>query len=85
MGTLSIIGVLIKVLPTILSLIQSVIDHMRIAEAKGVGRQEAIDEALTIQTEELKLATRSMYEGEASHNAHPDDDSGFDQDFKRND
>jgi len=57
---------------------------MKAAEAKGVGRAEAVDEALTIQTEELKLATRSMYEGEAAHNAHPNDDDGFDPEFRRN-
>ena len=51
--------------------------------AREIGRQQAVSEAVTIAAEELRLATEARFAAAAAHDAHPDDDSGFLEEFKR--
>jgi hypothetical protein len=53
------------------------------AEQREIGRQQALSEALTIAAEETRLAMEARFAAEIDHRAHPDDDSGFDQEFRR--
>jgi hypothetical protein len=81
----SIIPGLLAALPDVISLIRSIMGHVEAAQERGVGRQEAIAEALTIASEELKLATQAVYDADSAHATHPNDDGGFDGEFQRKD
>jgi hypothetical protein len=72
-----------QALPALLKLLQTVADYAIAQEAKGVGRAEAVTEALTIATAQLEEANKARQEAEVEHKQHPDDDDGFDKDFQR--
>jgi hypothetical protein len=79
----STITALITALPKILALIQFITGMVRDAEQRGVGRQEAINEALTLAHRQLAEADAAELEANAAHAKHPDSDDAFDNEFKR--
>lgn len=74
---------LLSALPKIVALFQFLAAMVRDAEQRGLGRQEAISEALTIAHRQLAEADAAEVEARADHAAHPDDDAAFDQEFRR--
>ncbi len=74
---------ILKVLPQIIELIRFFAGMVRDAEQRGLGRSEAIAEALTIAHRQLAEADAAEVEAEEDHAAHPDSDAGFDQSFRR--
>lgn len=82
MATLSAI---LSALPKLLSLISLIVSMVRESEQRGLGRTEAVKEALENAAQDIAYANAVEEDARRSHNEHPDDDSGFDQDFKRAD
>lgn len=78
----AVIQALLKALPALLKLFQSISDHILVAEGKGMGRAEAAAEALTIAASEVEAATAARAEAASDH-AKKGDDSAFDDDFRR--
>jgi hypothetical protein len=74
---------ILKVLPDLLVLLRAITEYMVRAEQREIGRQQALSEALTIAAEETRLAMEARFAAEIDHRAHPDNDSGFDQEFRR--
>jgi len=81
----AIIGLVIKLLPTILSIIEKVIAAAHDRRMIQAGQAEAINEANQRLSVTLAKARVAMREAEAAQATHPDDDAGFDQSFKRKD
>jgi hypothetical protein len=79
----ALIPTLIKLAPLFFRLFQSVSDHALLLQGKGMGRTEAVNEALTLAANEVDAATKARAEADAAHAAHPKDDGGFDQEFQR--
>jgi hypothetical protein len=73
----------IALIPDLIALILAVVKHFEAARLKGEGRAEAVSEALVIAAEELRVATKAVYEAEEQHAANPDSDDAFDKDFER--
>jgi len=78
----AVIQALLKALPQLLRLFQSIADHILVAEARGMGRAEAAAEALTIADSEVRAATSARAEAAADHAAKADD-TALDDDFRR--
>ena len=76
---------IISALPKILSLINLIMTMVRDGEQRGLGRAEAVAEALENAHKDIAYANAIEEEAARSHNANPDDDSGFDADFRRPD
>lgn len=76
---------ILQVLPKVIALFQFIAGMARDAEQRGLGRKEAIAEALTIAHEQLALANKAEQEAVADHVAHPNDNGGFDGMFQRKD
>lgn len=74
---------LLKLLPDVLSLLRMITEYSIAAEQRAIGRDQAVSEALTIAAENLRLATEARFTAEADHRAHPDDDAGFDAEWRR--
>jgi hypothetical protein len=72
---------ILKALPQILSLIQLLAQKVRDAEQRGIGRQEAVAEALTIAQQQIATANAAEIRATQSH-AKDKTDGAFDQDFK---
>lgn len=72
---------LLTALPHFLKLINAVMAWVRDAEQRGLGRKEAIAEALTIATAEVERVRLVEIEATAIH-AKDKTDGAFDQDFK---
>lgn len=74
---------LLRALPTLLGLLKSIDDRARAAAS----RQQGYDDAVREQLERLQRAheqdVAADQETDAAHSAHPDDDSAFDQEFRR--
>lgn len=78
----AVVQALLKALPQLLKLFQSISDHILLSEGRGMGRAEAAAEALTIADSEVRAATAARAEAAADH-AKKADDSAFDDDFRR--
>lgn len=76
---------IISALPKLLSLITLILTMVRDAEQRGLGRTEAVAEALEQAHKDIAYAQAIEEEARRSHNANPDDDSGFDPEFRRRD
>lgn len=76
---------ILQALPKIFALFQFLAGMVRDSEQRGLGRKEAIAEALTIAHEQLAVANKAAVEAEADHAAHPNDNGGFDGMFQRKD
>ena len=76
---------ILSALPKMLSLFQLVAGMVRDAEQRGLGRKEAIAEALTIAHRDIAAANAAENEATQAHRAHPDDDGGFDPAGQRKD
>lgn len=75
---------ILSALPKLIALVQFVTGMVSDAEQRGLGRKEAIAEALEQAHLELALADAASIEAEHDH-AMIDDDSAFDHDFQRKD
>jgi hypothetical protein len=71
-------------LPKILQLVQFFLAKANDAEQRGIGRKEAIAEAVENMHKDLALADAAEQQGLAAHATHADD-SAFDQSFQRTD
>ena len=80
---MSTLVAILKVVPDFLALLRTIMEYVVRAEEREIGRQQAVSEAVTIAAEELRLAAQARFEGEQAHRANPDDDSAFDQEFRR--
>ena len=74
---------ILKVLPDLLVLMRQITEYMVAAENREIGRQQALSEAATIASEELRLAMEARFSADAAHDTKPGDFSTFDQEFKR--
>jgi hypothetical protein len=72
---------LVQALPKLIALFQFVAGMVRDAEQRGLGRKEAVAEALTIAHEQLAMADVAEVQATQSH-AKDKTDGAFDQDFK---
>ena len=82
---MSTFSAILSALPKLLSLISLIMSMVRDSKQRGLGRAEAVKEALENAAQDIAYANAVEEDARRSHNAHPDDDSGFDQDFKRAD
>lgn len=80
---MSTVLAILSALPKILALVQFITGMVRDAEQRGLGRAEAVAEALTIAHRDLAMADAVEIEARQSHAAHPNDDGGFDPDGER--
>lgn len=72
-----------SIIATVLSLIRSFYEAMLRMKDRDLGRAEAKAEALTQQSEQNKIAEAVRIEAAKAHNDHPNDDGGYDPDFRR--
>lgn len=72
----------LSALPKLLALIQFIAGMVRDAEQRGLGRQDAIAEALEIAHRDLAAADAAANEARGRHAATPSDDA-FDRTFQR--
>lgn len=72
---------ILSALPKILALFQLVAGMVRDAEQRGLGRKEAVAEALTIAHRDIAAADAAEIEATQAH-AKDKTDGAFDQDFK---
>ena len=75
---------IVSSLSKILSLIQLITGMVRDAEQRGLGRKEAVAEALTLAHRDIAFANAVEAEAMQRH-AKVGDDSAFDQRFERKD
>jgi hypothetical protein len=73
---------ILSALPKILALIQLIGGMVRDAEQRGLGRKEAVAEALTIATSQIETANKVEAEAMQSH-AKDNTDDAFDRSFER--
>lgn len=81
---MSIFLALLRALPLVLAVVREIIAYVKAAEQRQIGRQEAVNEALVIQADQLRIAREARFEAEQKH-AKDQTDDAFDQDFKRAD
>lgn len=77
------IQALLQLAPLVIKLFQSVENYALLKQGEGKGRAEAVAEALNIGMAEITAAATARSEAEADHAKHPDDDGGFDSEFRR--
>ena len=73
---------LFKLLPLVLQLISSIMSWAKSAQDRGLGRTEAIAEALQESTKAVDEANKARQEAAARHAADPTD-TAFDDGFQR--
>jgi hypothetical protein len=76
---------IISALPKLLALINIIMTMVRDKEQRGLGRAEAVAEALENAHKDIAYSNAIEEEATKAHNASPDDDSGFDTSFRRPD
>jgi hypothetical protein len=76
------LGAILQALPKILALFQLITGMVRDREQRGVGRKEAIAEALELAGEDLRAGNAAREQARARHQADPTD-GAFDSDFRR--
>ena len=79
----AVVLALLKALPEALRLLNAIGEYVKLREAKGVGRTEAVNEGLRLALQQVAEAAEAEREAQAAHAEHPDDDEGFDQRFRR--
>lgn len=72
----------LSLIADLVSLLRIVADYTAQAQQRDIGRRQAISEALTIASEELRLATQARFDADAAHARDPSDDA-FDRTFQR--
>lgn len=75
---------ILSALPKILALFQFIAGMVRDAEQRGLGRKDAVSEALTIAHRDLAIADAAGNAGAQAHAKDPTDNA-FDRDFERKD
>lgn len=73
----------LQIAPQLIKLFQSLADHANAAMEQGAGRDQAVADALTQAAADLDKAAAATREAQAKHNANPNDDTGFDNQFRR--
>lgn len=74
---------LVQALPELLKLLSSIHDQATTAAAQGQGYQQALKDGIVQAHTALLADIDARNAADASAAAHPDDDSGFDQEFQR--
>jgi hypothetical protein len=74
--------VALKLLPQLLKFATTVVNYVQAQEARGMGRKEAMMEALEIGSREVQLAEQVKRDADKLHDADPTDDA-FDREFER--
>ena len=77
-----ILFALLKALPQVLALINHIADYAKSAQDRGIGRDQAVAEALTIASEQVAVAQAVREQARADHVSKLGDDA-FDDDFQR--
>ena len=80
---MSTLTAILSALPKLLALISLIFSMVRDAEQRGLGRAEAVAEALEQAQQDIAYANAVEEDARRQHHQHPDDDSGFDLDFRR--
>ena len=73
---------LVKALPQVLALINTIAGFVKSAQDRGIGRDQAVAEALALAAAELARAQQAREAARAEH-ARTRDDTAFDGDFER--
>lgn len=76
---------ILSALPKLLALISLIVSMVRDAEQRGLGRAEAVAEALEQAQQDIAYANAVEEDARRQHNANPDSDDGFDTEFRRAD
>lgn len=82
---IAIIPLLLKVLPTILSLIDKGLSLAHDQQMIGLGEAKVMNETAARISDTLAKAKAASETADAAQAMHPDDDGGFDQSFQRKD
>lgn len=77
------ISALLSALPQLLKLFNLIMAMVRDAEQRGIGRAEAVKEALEKAHMDIAAGNAAEERARADHAAHPNSDAGFDDEFKR--
>lgn len=75
----------VQALPKLIALFQFITGMVRDAEQRGLGRKEAVAEALTIAHRDLAMADAEDEKARNDHRSNPTDDSAFDPGGERKD
>lgn len=75
----------VKALPELLRLFNAIMDFVRVEEAKGIGRTEAINAGARLALQQIAEATEAGRAAAAAHASAPNNDTAFDTDFQRKD
>lgn len=75
----------VTIAKNILSLVVLIATMVRDSQQRGLGRMEAVNEALTNAQRDIAYANAVEEDAIRQHNANPDSDDGFDKDFMRPD
>ena len=74
----------VALVPKLVALIAAVVEYAIAAKERGLGRAEAVAEALTLGAEQVRAASLVRSQAQADH-ASKSDDTAFDPDFQRKD
>ena len=74
----------IALAPKLIALFAAVIQYAIAAKQRGLGRAEAVAEALALATEQVSQASAIRITAKSEHVANADD-TAFDHDFRRKD
>lgn len=76
---------LLAVLPGLVSLVLAIFQLVQSGQAKGQAVNDIISQVLQRAVTDIQIASKAETDAEADHKAHPNDDGGFDPNFKRPD
>ena len=74
---------LLGALPQLLTFLAALADQAKAAKARGEGYDQAVKDGLVRSADGLKAAIDATNAAAARHQAHPDDDSAFIQEARR--
>lgn len=75
----------LEIAKNILSLVVLITTMVRDSRQRGLGRAEAVNEALLTAQQDIAYANAVEEDAIRQHNANPDSDDAFDKDFMRPD
>lgn len=73
----------IKAIPAIIEIVSTITRLIQAEQDKGKGRAEAVAAGVAKANADIVLANGIADEADQQHAAHPNDDAGFDPDFRR--
>lgn len=83
MSWAALVLALLRALPTLLALLKSVDDRARAAEARGEGYNEAVAAGLAKMRDAYESDALADAQTEKDHAAHPGENAGYDNEFRR--